>query len=169
MDLLVVAPGDLPAERTFELAERHGREARRIVALASVRIGEGRSGIKMHPPHRRADQALYVAAVMGSAYRSKDQLDALFPACPRECAAAEIGAVVRMHGLGQSGRRPRRIDLALLQPRALVVNRVQHAQAQRNAGRLVHGQMKPDDHARETRRWRASAMVSCPSSSLSFH
>jgi len=36
VDLLVVAPGDLPAERTFELAERHDREACRIVALASV-------------------------------------------------------------------------------------------------------------------------------------
>ena len=127
MDLLVVAPGDLPAERAFELAERHGGEACGIVALARARIGEARSGEEVHPPHRRADQALDVAAVMGSAFGSKDQLDALFPACPRESVAAEIGAVVRMHCLGQSGRRPRRIDLALLQPGALVVNRIQHA------------------------------------------
>jgi hypothetical protein len=93
VDLLVVAPGDLPAERAFELAECHGGEARGIVVLASVRIGEGRSGIKMHPPHHRADQALDVAAVMGSACGSKDQLDALFPACPREGVATEVCAV----------------------------------------------------------------------------
>ena len=36
MDLLVVAPGDLPTERAFELAECHGGEARRIIVLASV-------------------------------------------------------------------------------------------------------------------------------------
>ena len=88
VDLLVVAPGDLPTERAFELAERHRRQARGIVALASARIGEGRSGEKVHPPHRRADQALDVAAVVGSAYRPKDQLDALcVPKTSSECDA----------------------------------------------------------------------------------
>src|SRR5271166_3201008 len=146
---LVVASGDLPSQRAFELTERHRREAPGFVALASARIGEGRSWIEMHAPHHRADQPLDVPAIMGSAYGSKDQFDALFAARPSEGVAAEIGTVVRMHGLGQSSGWPRRVDLTLLQPGTFVVNGVQHAQSEGDARRLIHRQMKSDDHTGE--------------------
>src|SRR5271163_2853391 len=142
VDFLVVAPGDLPSQCALELTERHRREAPGFVALAGCWIGEGRSWIKMHPPHHRADQALNVAAIMGSAYGPKDQLNALFAARPRKSVAAKISAVVRMHGLRQSGSRPRCVDLALSQPSAFVIHGVQHTEAERDTRRLVHRQMK---------------------------
>ncbi len=146
---LVVAPGDLPSQCALELTERHRREAPGFVALAGCWIGEGRSWIKMHPPHHRADQALNVPAIMGSAYGPKDQFNALFAARPRKSVAAKISAVVRMHGLRQSGSRPRCVDLALSQPSTFVIDGVQHTEAERDTRRLVHRQMKSDDHAGE--------------------
>ncbi|WP_409455209.1 hypothetical protein [Methylocystis sp. H62] len=149
VNFLVVAPGDLPTQRALEFAERHRREVFRFVALAGCWIGESRARIKMHAPHHRANQALNVPAIMRSADGPQDELNAFFAARPCKSMAAEISAIVCMHGLGQPRGRPRRVDLALLQPCALVVNRVQHAEAERDARRLVHRQMKTNDHARE--------------------
>ncbi len=84
----------------------------------------------MHASHHRANQALNVPAIMRRACGPKDELDALFAARPCKSTAMKISVIVRVHGLGQSGGRPGSVNLAFLQPRALVVNRVQHAEAE---------------------------------------
>ncbi len=133
----------------MKLARCFGFMDPNVVALAGRWIGEGRSWIKMHSPHHRAAKELNVPAIMGRADGPKDQLNALFAARLCKSMAAKISAVVRMHGLRQSGGWPRRVDLAFGQPTGFVIDGIQHAETERDARRFVHRQMKSDDQAGE--------------------
>ena len=57
-------------------------------------------------------------------------------------AAAEIGAMVDIDGVGQSGNRPFFFYFALGQPCGFVVNRVKKTQTNRESRRRIHGQVE---------------------------
>ena len=58
-------------------------------------------------------------------------------------AAAEIGAVVDINGVGQSGNGPFFFYFALGLPCGFVVNRVKKTQTNRELRRRIHGQVDP--------------------------
>jgi hypothetical protein len=64
-------------------------------------------------------------------------------------AAAEIGAVVDMDGVRQSGNGPFFFYFALGQPRGFVVNRVKKTQTKRESRRRIHGQVESGHSAHE--------------------
>jgi hypothetical protein len=64
-------------------------------------------------------------------------------------AAAEIGAVVDMDGVGQSGNGPFFFYFALGQPCGFVVNRVKKTQTNRESRRRIHGQVESGHSAHE--------------------
>src|SRR5277367_516784 len=84
VNLLIVAPGDFPAQSALELTERHCRKPNGVIVLSGCWIGEGRPRIKMNAPHDSADQPLDVTAVAGCANGSPNELNALLPARPRK-------------------------------------------------------------------------------------
>src|SRR5205814_9590985 len=54
-------------------------------------------------------------------------------ACPFKSSAAKVRPIISVQSLGQAGDRPGRFDAPLSQPRGLVVNRMEQAQADGNA------------------------------------
>jgi hypothetical protein len=103
----------------------------------------------MDRSHLRTDQPLDVPSKMRFATRPPNDLDAFIPASPLECPASKVSAVVDLDGFRQSGHRPVFFNLTLAKPSGLVENGMQKAEADRQPGRRVHGQIESSDHASE--------------------
>src|SRR3954454_13189661 len=132
MDLLMVAPGDLPPDHALQLAQGQGRGLGRVSLAALGKVAPGRARQEMHAAHHGADQPFDMAAVVRCAGQAPKGADAFVPAGADECPRAEVGAVVDVHGLGEPRHRPGRLDLTLLEPSRLVVDGVEQAQADRD-------------------------------------
>src|SRR5271165_6649441 len=135
----------------------------RIVFASFGRIAEGRAGQQMQFPHLRSDQAFDVAAKMRLSWRPPFDGYSRILASPLEGSAAEVGAIVDVERLGETGNGPLFRDLALSQPSRLVEDGMQQAKAGRQPGRSLHCHVEPSDYSaadvhREREPWSADRL-----------
>ena len=147
MNASLVYSGDFHGEPTLEFSQRENRAFLGRVAFSSFRVAESRARKYVNGSHHGADQPLNVTAKAWRRRRTVDELDPVFAAGGFQCSGVKFWAVVAMQDGRQSRDRPWMFNAALLQPRGLVVNRVQEAEAHRRAAGRIERQVKAGDHS----------------------
>ena len=147
VDASLVYSGDFHCEPTLKFAQRENRAFFGRVAFSSFRIAESCARKDVNRSHHGADQPLNVTAEAGRRRRTVDELDPVLAAGGFQCSGVKFRAVVAMQDGRQARDRPWMFNAALLQPRGLVVNRVQEAEAHRRAAGRIERQVKACDHS----------------------
>jgi hypothetical protein len=146
---VVVTTGDFQADISFEFAQREDRGLFRIVVATFRDRTESGAGEEMHRAHLASYQSFNMTAVVGFSWYAPNEIYTFVATCAFKGAAAEIGAVVDMDGVGQSGNGPFFFYFALGEPCGFVVNRVKKTQTDRESRRRIHRQVESGHSARE--------------------
>ena len=140
---LVVGTDDVERDVPLELPQGERGMPPRIVFASFGRIAESCAWQKMQFPHLRSDQALDVAAKARFAWRSPFDGDSRILASSLEGPATEVGAIVDVQRVRETGDGPWLRDLALTQPRRLVEDGMQQAKARRQPrGQRLNGRAR---------------------------